>query len=400
MLYVVGGGLAGLAASVAATKAGAPVTLFEATGHAGGRCRSFFDAGLGAVIDNGTHLLLNANRNALNFARGVGGIDSMHQGPAHFPFINLQTGARWTLTPMSLLKNPWDLARALGLVGAKPHATVAQTLGATSGYHTLWDPLSVATLNTMSDQASAKQFARMMRVAVTMGLSALKPWIFPQGLSAALVEPAVATLKNAGGILHFNRRLKAVSASELRFEGQTIHLMPEDKVIMALPPWATHDFFPHLPIMETEAIINAHYRLNHSAVFDHGLKWMGATAGLAQWLSIRGDVVSVTLSAANNYADVSNEQLGTQIWAEIAPLLGAQSSPRPAYRIIRERRATIAHTPTQVPMRPLPCDVGGSIILAGDWLESPLPCTIEAAITSGLRAAEIALDRSNLRFMS
>jgi hypothetical protein len=396
--------MAGLAASVAAARACVPVTLFEATGHAGGRCRSFFDAGLGAVIDNGTHLVLNANRHVLDFAQAVGGACAMTRGPALFPFIDLETGRRWTLTPFSLLRHPLDLARALGLLGGGPDATVAQVMGRAKAYHTLWDPLSVATLNTASDQASARQFARMMRVAVTMGLGALKPWTFPRGLSAALVEPAVATLKDAGGIVRYNHRLKAIGPAELQFDGHSVPLTADDQVILALPPWATRDFFPALPAMKTEAIVNAHFRLDRAAAFDHGLTWMGATSGLSQWISIRGDIVSVTVSAANEAAELPNDQLGRRIWGEIAPLLGAAGAPCPAYRIIRERRATIAHTPAQVALRPQPTQVatqaGGVIKLAADWLDNPLPCTIEAAVASGLRAAKIALGRPNLRFMS
>lgn len=399
MLHVVGGGMAGLAASVAAAQAGTPVALYEATGHAGGRCRSFFDAGLDVTIDNGTHLVLNANRNVLDFARAVNGLGAMRQGPARFPFTDLKSGRNWTLTPFSLVRHPLDLARALGLVGAEPGATVAQVMGRAAAYDTLWDPLSVATLNTLSDRASARQFARMMRVAVTMGLGALKPWTFPSGLSAALVDPAVALLDRLGAAPHFNRRLKAITSDGLVFDGRTIPLAPGDRVILALPPWAARDFLPHLPALETEAIVNAHFRLDRPARFGHGLAWMGTTGGLSQWISVRDDVVSVTVSAANGASELSNDTLSGRIWNEIAPLLNAGAA-RPACRVIRERRATIAHTPEQVALRPGPAQAGGIVTLAGDWLDSPLPCTIDAAVASGLKAAGIAIGKSNLRFMS
>ena len=76
MLHVVGAGLAGLAASVAASQAGWPVTLHEATDHAGGRCRSYFDPALNTTIDNGTHLVMDVNRTAIEFARAVAALKS------------------------------------------------------------------------------------------------------------------------------------------------------------------------------------------------------------------------------------------------------------------------------------------------------------------------------------
>ncbi|MGZ5960017.1 MAG: NAD(P)-binding protein, partial [Rhizomicrobium sp.] len=58
MAYVVGGGLAGLSASVLLAEKGHRVELIEGAPQAGGRCRSYFDPVLEQVIDNGNHLVL------------------------------------------------------------------------------------------------------------------------------------------------------------------------------------------------------------------------------------------------------------------------------------------------------------------------------------------------------
>ena len=64
---VVGAGLAGLAAAWRMADAGWRVRLFEAAGHAGGRCRSLPDQRFGTAIDNGSHLLFSINRDTLGF---------------------------------------------------------------------------------------------------------------------------------------------------------------------------------------------------------------------------------------------------------------------------------------------------------------------------------------------
>ncbi|RMD87262.1 MAG: FAD-dependent oxidoreductase, partial [Alphaproteobacteria bacterium] len=99
-IHVIGGGLAGLAAAVECAVAGRAVTLYEAAGHAGGRCRSFYDEKIDAVIDNGNHLLLSGNRAARAYLRRIGARDRV-AGPdrAVFPFIDLGTGERWELRP-------------------------------------------------------------------------------------------------------------------------------------------------------------------------------------------------------------------------------------------------------------------------------------------------------------
>ncbi|MDE2466422.1 MAG: FAD-dependent oxidoreductase, partial [Alphaproteobacteria bacterium] len=52
-VYVIGAGLAGLSAAVHLAELGATITLIEGANQAGGRCRSYFDAALDQVIDNG-----------------------------------------------------------------------------------------------------------------------------------------------------------------------------------------------------------------------------------------------------------------------------------------------------------------------------------------------------------
>src|SRR5258708_38279689 len=96
VLHIVGAGLAGLAAAVRLADGGAEIVLHEATDHAGGRCRSYYEPALDQVIDNGNHLLLSANHAALAFLRPIGADDAL-PGPAHasFDFADLADRSRW-----------------------------------------------------------------------------------------------------------------------------------------------------------------------------------------------------------------------------------------------------------------------------------------------------------------
>src|SRR5438552_313691 len=51
VIHVVGAGVAGLSAAVCLTSAAAEVVLHEASGQAGGRCRSYYDPTIDAMID-------------------------------------------------------------------------------------------------------------------------------------------------------------------------------------------------------------------------------------------------------------------------------------------------------------------------------------------------------------
>src|SRR5439155_12397866 len=110
--HVVGAGLAGLAAAVELAAAGRRVKLYEAGRHAGGRCRSYFDAELGCRIDNGNHLLLAGNKTALRYLARIDALGTL-EGPreAVFAFIDIGTGECWTLRPNRGVV-PWWIANA------------------------------------------------------------------------------------------------------------------------------------------------------------------------------------------------------------------------------------------------------------------------------------------------
>ena len=72
--------------------------IYEAAGHAGGRCRSFRDDSLGCLIDNGSHMLMGANEATRTYLADIGSADGVTEiAPASFPFHDLASGERWRL---------------------------------------------------------------------------------------------------------------------------------------------------------------------------------------------------------------------------------------------------------------------------------------------------------------
>ncbi|MGE5546372.1 MAG: FAD-dependent oxidoreductase [Solirubrobacterales bacterium] len=393
-LHVVGAGLAGLACAVAAARAGMRVSLYEAAAHAGGRCRSFRDERLDRVIDNGTHLLIGANRTALMFAAAIGGDEAMAPQPPLFPMMDMASGDRWMIEGGRLPAGWRECASALGLPWVGRQETVAMRLGPTASFERIWRPLCEAVTNTPPEDCSARLFARVLRTAMLKGRRAMAPVLFPVGVSAAFAAPALATLAVHGATVEFGRRLLAARPGELVFEDRTVRLSSDDRVVLALPPWIVAGMLPDIPQLPTSTIVNAHYRLD---VAPHGPAMLGLVGGTAQWLFTRDDLVSVTVSAADRLADRPADEIAALLWRDAARALRLAPSP-PPYRVLKERRATLAHTPDAVGRRPGATTCHPWLFLAGDWLASPWPCTIEAAVASGLAAARLAMARPNLSF--
>jgi hypothetical protein len=116
---------------------------------------------------------------------------------------------------------------------------------------------------------------------------------------------------------------------------------------------------------------------------------MALIGGRAQWLILRGDVVSVTVSAADAMINDDPEALLDALWHDTAKALHLDG-PRPSARLIKERRATFRQTPAAERLRPAARTMWHNLFLAGDWTATGLPATIESAVRSGFLAAAAA----------
>ncbi|MFN3287507.1 MAG: FAD-dependent oxidoreductase, partial [Sphingomonadaceae bacterium] len=229
-VHVVGGGLAGLAAALGCAEAGARVVLHEAAPRLGGRCRSFHDATLGLVIDNGNHLMMGANHAALGLVARAGatGELAMPDRPA-YPMVDLESGRRFTVRPGGAARPWWPFARDGGAPGASPAdladvvrlarapevATVAQAIRRRGAlWRSFWEPLTIAAINAPPERAQARLLWPVIARAFLAPRDAARPVIARRSLAAALVDPVAARLEALGGTIHLAARI-----DRLEFEG-------------------------------------------------------------------------------------------------------------------------------------------------------------------------------------
>ncbi len=409
--HVIGAGLAGLSAAIHLLKAGRDVSLYEAAGAAGGRCRSYHDATLDHRIDNGNHLVLSGNRAVMDYLKDIGASDTL-TGPAapEFPFFDLESDERWTVVldagflPRAMLSKAArvpgarrdDYLKAFRLAVAGKETTVAQCLGPDNAlYRRFWEPLAVAVLNTDGDEAAASLMWPVIRETMGRGGSACRPLTAKVGLSESFIEPALAVLKERGAEVSFNCRLREFGidgdrVTALSLGQDTVSLGEGDCVILAVPPSAAAGLVPGLDAPdEFRAIVNGHFRLAQKT---EGFSFLGLIGGVAQWLFVRGDIVSVTVSAADDLAEQPTEAIAGRLWADVAKALNLGDAPLPTWRIVKEKRATFAQTPGQIRRRPPARTALNNLFLAGDWTATGLPATIEGTLRSGAKASDAVLE--------
>lgn len=416
-VHVVGAGLAGLAAALSLSAAGRAVTLHEAAGHAGGRCRSYLDRTLGCRIDNGNHLLMAGNHAALGYLDEIGAAGSL-SGPGEpaFPFMDLAEGRRWTVRPnpgpigwwiLSPSRRvpgsgPLDYLRALRLLTASPDATVMDVLGPGRLMERFWRPLVVAALNAEPEAAAATLLAAVLRETLWRDGRRCRPLVVREGLSESFVDPALAVLARRGVAVGLGRRLRSIDfagdrAVALAFSKDDaedrIDLGPDDAVVLAVPPAAAEALVPGLQVPRASAaIVNGHFRMAEPMGLPDGARLIGArltglVGGTAQWVFLRDGLASVTVSAADGLLQAPAETLLSRLWRDAAAALGDPELPQPPGRLIKERRATFLQTPAENRRRPGTRTRWRNLALAGDWTATGLPATIEGAIRSGRAAA-------------
>jgi uncharacterized protein with NAD-binding domain and iron-sulfur cluster len=82
--------------------------------------------------------------------------------------------------------------------------------------------------------------------------------------------------------------------------------------------------------------------------------------------------------------------LAALLWRDIAAVHGL-GLDMPPWQIVKEKRATFAATPEQNARRPGAVTRWSNLFLAGDWVQTALPATIEGSLRSGEHAACLAL---------
>ncbi|MDN4573217.1 hypothetical protein DBB29_05195 [Pandoraea cepalis] len=408
--HVIGAGLAGLAAAVRLVKRGVPVVLHEAAPQAGGRCRSYFDRQLNAVIDNGNHLVLSGNTTMREFTRTIGSEHTL-TGPdrAEFAFVDLTSDERWTVR-LSEGRLPWWIfdsnARVPGtkwsdylslapLLRAGPEATMTDAMRCPPAlYQRLIHPLFLAVLNADPAEGSAQMAAAVIRETLAAGGKACHPLIASEGLDVSFVTPALAFLQANGARVMMQHRVRALGfapddsrVESIDFGDGPQALAADDAVVLAVPPNVAAGLVPDLTTPdEYRAIVNAHFQVPPPPGCP---PMIGVVNGVSDWIFAFDGRLSVTISGADHLLDESRESLALRIWDEVARACQVPATPMPVWQLVREKRATFAATPAQDKRRPGARTRWRNLALAGDWTATGLPATIEGALRSGNRAADV-----------
>lgn len=428
---VIGGGFAGLTAATALAERGARVLVLEARPALGGRATAFTDSATGERVDNGQHVLFGCYRETFRFLRRIGAQDHVRVQPRLTVDVIDRGGRPSRLvcpplpSPLHLLAGvmmwnalPWrdrlaivGMRRARGPAGP-PDETVREWLvrhGQTPRLiELLWEPLAVAALNQSIDAAAAGPFARVLDTMLGAGSRGAALALPVKPLDEMYALPASRFIEARGGTIRTNSPARIAwganpsGAPRVNIRGETLAARA---VICAVPWYAFSETFVDPPpamasILDAAALTAASPIVTVNLWFDRIVTeriFVGLPGRTMQWVfdkrtifGERASHLSLVSSGAEEIVARGNQELTDLAMQEVTaalPLARAATLVRAV--VVREKRATFSVAPGQ-PRRPgTRTDVPG-LFLAGDWIDTGLPATIEGAVVSGHRAADAA----------
>ncbi len=416
---IIGAGWSGLAAAVTLAERGVPVTVFEASRSLGGRARRVSIDGVD--LDNGQHILIGAYRETLRMMRKVGADpdELLLRLPLELRFADgFHLRAPRLPYPLNLLlallgAKGLDLVRSLGALRfmaslrvcnfrIEPDRSVARLLDEhrqTEALRThVWEPLCVSALNTPVEHASAQVFVNVLRDGLTGARAASDFLIARTDLGRLFPEPAAEYVKARGGAIELGVPVRRVAQVPGGFRLNDTQLF--SCVVIACGPHQAGPLLVQLPELADalsrisafsyEPIVTCYLQYPESVTLPAPM--LGFNGGVVQWAFDRGrlggpkGLLAAVISASGAHENLPKEALVSQIETELRAALGELPAPRWT-QVITERRATFSCTPALA--RPEAVTAVSGLMLAGDYVASDYPGTLEAAVRSGIAAAAV-----------
>jgi squalene-associated FAD-dependent desaturase len=411
-----------MAAAVALSEAGIPVTVFESARQLGGRARGVPHQQ--TQLDNGQHLLLGCYRDTLSMIEKVGG--DIEADFLRLP-LQLDLHGHFSLRAPRL---PAPLHLLVALLGAQGlswperlsaarfmlrlrqmHFCIAtdMTVSELLRLHgqgaalvqKLWEPLCIAALNTPVHIASAQVMLNVLRDALNK-TRADSDMLLPRiDFTALFPQRAANYVKKHGGHV-----LTSCGVESLRLHDYNIEISTRrgslyfSHVICATPPVTTARLLQ--PIDELAPVVAQIDALQHQPIYTVYLQYpahvklphpmLGLHQRYSQWLFDKGRIagqhglIAAVISAEGLHQALSHDELAQRVMVELDEEFDISDSPR-WVKVIAEKRATFACTPGL--QRPAQQTALPRILLAGDYTAGDYPATLEGAVQSGLRCAEL-----------
>ena len=290
----------------------------------------------------------------------------------------------------------------------------------------LWNLITLPTANLPADQVSLQLAAKIFVTGLLTDNSAADIGWSAVPLSELHADAAAATLRNLGAEVRTKAAVEKITINPLGVRCDGEHLLA-DAVVAAVPHTAA-DILPEGSIKHQDRLseLGESPIINVHLVYDRPMTDLPLAAALgseAQFVfdrtaaaklnSSSGEssnagkarnsdedsnsgegrqCLGISLSAADEYLSWSPAELIEHMTAEVAKLFPKARGQQPRDAMVtREVSATFRGVPGTASLRPPAETNHAGLFIAGAWTDTGWPATMEGAVRSGIKAADLAL---------
>lgn len=436
-VLVIGGGLAGLTAAAYLVKNKFDVTLLEASPKLGGRVYSFFDEETETEVDNGQHILMGCYTETLTLLKMINAYQHFHIGGnkknQHQLVINyLDKNQKQFKLQSSRLPYPFNLLSALlsfnaispedkllmikffikikfidsnKLSGLNVKQWLICEKQSENVIKIFWEIISIGALNTSTEKASAKIFCDILKQIFWTDRNSSLIILPSLPLSKSFIEPLYNYLIENNCKVLLSEKCISLEFTDEKISNVITYSNKEsvkkvykdfDYVISAITHFALEklidkNLFTAQCDFKYSSILNVHLWLTESAASKFNYidkEFYAFNNSELHWLFNKGTHRNIVISNADKFMEMDKEKIFSLIINELKQFIPLNDDDISHYKIIKEKRATFIPDEHTLKNRPSTETRIKNLLLAGDWIDTQLPATIESAVKSGRLAAE------------
>lgn len=418
---MIGGGLAGLASAAALGSAGFSVDLFESRPFLGGRATSYTVNSpdeAAETIDNCQHILLRCCVNLLDFYRRLGVADRIR---FYREFFFIEPGGRTSILSAGRLPAPFQFTesfRRLQYLGLADKIAIGRALLAIRrernrrtdldritmldwlrekrqtqrAIDRFWNQVLVSAINEEVGRMAARHGFQVFWLGFLASANSYQMGVPTVPLGDLYSSDAWKRIGNVR--LHLRSPVEklvlengivkgAVVAGQLRTADYYVSALPFERISMVIPDLRLDlSEFQHSPITGVhlwfDRVIT---QLPHATLLDRTVQWVFNKSA--------GRYLQVVISASRSLSGMPGREVIALVLRELAEFFPAVTGAKlEKSHVVKEIRATFSAKPGLEPLRPPATSAIPNLFLAGDWVRSGWPATMEGAVRSGYLAAE------------
>ncbi len=422
-VLIIGGGVAGISAAIKLLDCASEITILEANKNLGGRISSFQKSnGNFPELDLGQHALSASYSNFISLLKKVNPNFSFSESEKIDVTFRLENKEEYDF-PLTSIPRTIDKIRGIFNLGhltlsekfqlirfllfikkANPkdyeNVDVQFLFSKFNQFNLLekfWDKILLSIYNTKPNKISASLFINTIKTIFFSSKNSQQIIVTRNSLNQIFVLPAKKYLQQSSNVKILTKekviKINAVGNKVTEIITSKSQYKNFDYVITTLQPFQLksilkkENLFKNVLSQFTYGnIVTAYIKLKENTLSKRAYLLVNSKI---DWVFNLGDFVSVVVSNADEFSFNNKKTINEQFLLELNKLFSVFSFENILdFVLINKKKSTTMSDILNYKLRKQIYSPYKNLILAGDWVSTELPSTIESAVVSAIYAGE------------